>query len=59
MTEPQTFIAVLHADAPAADRQRKLGLYGRFIGDWDTDVITHARSGADHSTLRHAQAARP
>ena len=46
--DAKTFIAVLHADAPASDRASKLGLYGQFVGDWDTDIITHAPDGTRH-----------
>ena len=46
--DAQTFIAALHADAPASDRASKLGLYGQFVGDWDTDIITHAPDGTRH-----------
>ena len=41
-------ISILHADKPATDRAEKLQLYGRFIGDWDARVITHAADGARH-----------
>jgi hypothetical protein len=42
-------ITVLHADGPAADRAEALGLYGRFIGDWDTDIVTYAPEGGRHN----------
>lgn len=29
----------LGADGPSADRAGKIGLYGRFIGSWDLDVM--------------------
>lgn len=48
MTDVRTFMDVLHADGPAADRAVKLGLYGQFVGDWQTDIITHAPDGARH-----------
>ena len=41
-------ISILHTDKPATDRAEKLQLYGRFIGDWDAKVITHAADGARH-----------
>ncbi|HWE06062.1 MAG TPA: hypothetical protein VG274_05090 [Rhizomicrobium sp.] len=41
-------ISVLHAEKPAPDRAEKLQLYGRFIGDWDAKIITHAPDGAAH-----------
>ena len=41
-------ISILHTDKPATDRAEKLQLYGRFIGDWDAKVITHAGDGARH-----------
>lgn len=40
--------AVLHADGPAPDRAEKLGLYGRFIGDWEAEIVTHSPDGARH-----------
>jgi hypothetical protein len=49
MTDPRTFINVLHAKGPAAERADKLGLYGQFVGDWETEIITHAPDGARHS----------
>ena len=48
MTDARTLITVLHADAAAADRAGKLGLYGQFVGDWETDIITHAPDGVRH-----------
>ena len=48
MTDAGTFIDVLHANGPAAERADKLGLYGQFVGDWETDIITHALDGARH-----------
>lgn len=46
--DARTFINVLHADGPDAERAGKLGLYGQFVGDWETDIITHAPDGARH-----------
>lgn len=46
--DASNLVAALHADAPAADRVDRLQLYGRFIGDWETDIITHAPDGARH-----------
>jgi len=40
------FISVLHATEPAPDRADKLQLYGRFVGDWNSRIITHAPDGA-------------
>jgi hypothetical protein len=48
MTDARTFMTVLHADAPAADRAGKLALYGQFVGDWEAEVITHAPDGVRH-----------
>ena len=42
------FVSVLHADGPAADRAEKLDLYAWLIGDWEADIITHARDGTRH-----------
>lgn len=41
-------IAVLHANGPAADRAEALALYGQFIGDWDTDIVTYTSDGVEH-----------
>ena len=41
-------ISVLHAEKPAPERFDKLQLYGRFIGDWETEIIAHAPDGARH-----------
>ena len=43
-----SLMAVLHADRPAADRAEALALYGRFIGDWDADVVTYTPEGGPH-----------
>ncbi len=40
--------AVLHASGPASDRADKLSLYGRLIGDWDSDILAHSPDGARH-----------
>ena len=42
------FAAVLHADGPASDRKEALNLYGQFVGDWNTDIITYSLDGARH-----------
>lgn len=41
-------VAALHADGPAADRRAALDLYGRFVGDWDADIVTYGPDGARH-----------
>jgi hypothetical protein len=43
-----SLIAVLHANAPAVDRADALALYGQFIGDWDTDIVSHTPDGVQH-----------
>lgn len=50
MTDPLAsgFASALHAAGPAADRGDKLALYGRFIGDWEADIVTHAPDGSRH-----------
>lgn len=40
--------SVLLADAPAADRIEKLGLYGWLIGSWEADVVVHGADGETH-----------
>ena len=47
---PIDFPAVLHADGPDPERAEALKLYGRFIGDWDTEVIAHGADGTSHRT---------
>lgn len=42
------FAAALHANAPAADRAEKLGLYGWLVGNWETDIVAHAPDGTRH-----------
>jgi hypothetical protein len=41
-------ISTLHAYGPAPDRADKLDLYGRLIGDWDAEVVTHSPDGQRH-----------
>ncbi|MGH7646620.1 MAG: hypothetical protein ACREND_00770 [Gemmatimonadaceae bacterium] len=48
MNSPSGFATALHANGPAPDRADKLDLYGRFIGDWDAEVITHSADGVAH-----------
>jgi hypothetical protein len=48
MTDATTLLAVLHSDAPAADRIEKLALYGQFVGHWETDIVAHAPDGTRH-----------
>ncbi|HZB90958.1 MAG TPA: hypothetical protein VE397_05930 [Stellaceae bacterium] len=40
--------AALLASGPAPDRAAALDLYGRFIGDWESDIVTHSPDGARH-----------
>jgi hypothetical protein len=42
------FPGVLHAQGPDPEREKELQLYGRFIGDWDTEIIVHAGDGVHH-----------
>jgi hypothetical protein len=48
ITASPSFIDVLHTDRPAPDRADKMGLYGRFVGPWDMDVVAHEENGARH-----------
>jgi hypothetical protein len=41
-------IAVLHATEPASERAEALALYGQFIGDWDTEIVTYTADGERH-----------
>ena len=49
--ERADFPAVLHADGPDPERAGVLKLYGRFVGDWDAEIIAHAPDGTSHRTL--------
>jgi hypothetical protein len=44
-----TFILALQASEPAPDRADKLALYGRFIGDWDAEIVTHGPNSERHT----------
>jgi hypothetical protein len=50
MSDPKSssFSKSLLADGPAADRAQELNLYGQFIGDWDTDVVTYTPDDVRH-----------
>jgi hypothetical protein len=49
MTAPiLDFPAVLHADGPDPERAEALRLYGRFVGDWDSEIIAHGADGTRH-----------
>ena len=43
-----SFLDVLHAEAPASDRAEKMALYGQFIGSWNTDIVSHEQNGTEH-----------
>lgn len=43
-----SLIEALHTDRPACDHAEKMDLYGRFIGDWETDIVAHAPDGIRH-----------
>jgi hypothetical protein len=49
LASSSSLIDVLHSDGPASDRADKMSLYGRFIGQWRTDVITHEPTGGRHT----------
>jgi hypothetical protein len=42
--------AVLHASEADPERAEALKLYGRFVGDWDTQVIAHGPDGARYDS---------
>jgi hypothetical protein len=46
MAKDSGFIAALHAAGPAPERADKLALYGRFVGDWESEIVAHAPDGA-------------
>jgi hypothetical protein len=45
---PTDFPAVLHAAGPDPERAEALRLYGRFVGDWDSEIIAHGADGTSH-----------
>lgn len=50
MSAPSSaFIKTLLSNGPAADRADKMGLYGRFIGDWSFDATVHQDDGKTHT----------
>jgi hypothetical protein len=44
-----SFPDALHSERPSADRADKMGLYGRFIGDWEMEAVVHAEDGTTHA----------
>lgn len=44
------FAKFLHADGPNPEHARALRLYGRFVGDWEAEIIAHASDGTSHRT---------
>jgi len=47
---PTDLPAVLHAGGPDPERAEALKLYGRFVGDWDAEIIAHGPDGNSHRT---------
>ena len=45
-----SFIRTLQSTGPAEDRASKMGLYGRFIGDWTMQATLYADDGSRHET---------
>lgn len=43
-----SFIDALQSPGPAEDRADKMGLYGRFIGDWTFDAVVNKDDGTTH-----------
>jgi hypothetical protein len=41
-------ITLLHAGGPAPQHAEALKLYGQFIGDWETDIVTYTPDGVRH-----------
>jgi hypothetical protein len=41
-------VTLLHADGPAPEHAEALKLYGQFVGDWDTDIVTYTPDGVRH-----------
>jgi hypothetical protein len=48
MHDTSGFTRGLLSAGPAADRAGKMGLYGRFIGDWAFDAAVHLDDGGTH-----------
>src|SRR5579871_6705401 len=48
MTKYASFPAALHAAASSPDRADMLGLYGRFIGDWEMDALLYRDDGTEY-----------
>jgi hypothetical protein len=44
-----SFVDVLHSRGPAPDRADKMALYGRFVGDWEADLIAYEPDGTRHA----------
>jgi len=42
------FDAALLSPGPAPDRAEALGLYGRFVGDWERDAVVRKDDGTRH-----------
>lgn len=50
MSAPSSaFIKTLLSAGPVPDRADKMGLYGRFIGDWTFDAVVHKDDGTTHT----------
>ncbi|MDA9424942.1 MULTISPECIES: hypothetical protein [Bradyrhizobium] len=45
------FARLLHASGPHPDNEAALRLYGRFVGDWNSEITAHAPDGARHTAL--------
>src|SRR5215475_2591209 len=41
-------IEALLNEGPDTERAGELGLYGQFVGDWQTDIFTYAPDGSRH-----------
>jgi hypothetical protein len=50
MTKEQSadLMAVLHAGGPTPQHAEALKLYGQFVGDWETDIVTYTPDGGRH-----------
>src|SRR5215472_14264019 len=42
------FPDALHADAPASEHADELSLYGQFVGDWESEIVTITPDGVRH-----------
>lgn len=45
------FARLLHASGPHPEHEAALRLYGRFVGDWNSEITAHAPDGTRHTAV--------